>query len=57
VAHAAAEAAAGEARGQAVLAAACATCGRSQGQEGVRLHLCRGCRAVRWGFVYLLMSA
>ncbi|KIY99267.1 hypothetical protein MNEG_8697 [Monoraphidium neglectum] len=45
---AAAEAAAGEVRGQAVLSAVCATCGRMQAEEGVRLRLCRGCGAVRY---------
>jgi hypothetical protein len=44
---AAAEAEAAEARGQPGLAAACAACGRTQAEEGVRLRLCRGCRAVR----------
>jgi hypothetical protein len=53
----AAEPAAGEARGEALLAAECAACRRTQAEEGVRLRLCRGCRAVRCEFVDVLMHA
>ncbi|KIZ03389.1 hypothetical protein MNEG_4572 [Monoraphidium neglectum] len=47
-AAAAAAEAGGEARGKAAVTAACAVCGRTQAEEGVRLRLCRGCRAVRY---------